>query len=148
MKKKTHWFWIIYFFIYCIPTLVRSLTLFAEDSIINQYFRVLIAFKKTYFIWHTFSIANTIVETLALIPLCLFCFKRRFLNPSMWKMLFVARIFLLFAGHHYEWKMTQSFFHADSTYLVAVITSLVLFSAPSYIACYVYAFHQDRLSLQ
>jgi len=148
MNKKTHWTWKVYFFIYCFPIINNVVSLFAHDSAIDQYYKILIAFKRTYFIWYAFNIGSVVADGLSLIPLCLFIFQKKFLNTLVWKSLFIIRITLLIVGHSYEWKMIKSFFYADIAMAASLILFLILFTAPSYAACFKYAFKQDQLSLR
>lgn len=147
MKKKIHWLWKIYFFIYCFPVINNLISLLTRDSVIDQYYQILIAFKKTYFIWYAFNIGSIVIDGLSLIPLYLFIFQKRFLNTFIWKSLFIIRVTLLFVGHSYEWKMIKSFFYADIAIASSLVIFLMLFNIPSYAGCFQYTFHQKKLSL-
>ena len=148
MNQKTHWSWKLYLFVYCFPVINNTISLLTRNSTIDQYYKILIAFKKTYFLWYALNVGSVVVDGLSLIPLCLFIFQKRFLNTFVWKSLFTMRIVFLILGHSYEWKMIKSFFYADVAVSASLIIFLVLIAVPSYTACFKYAFRQNRLFLK
>ncbi|MCX5681298.1 MAG: hypothetical protein NT079_03355, partial [Candidatus Omnitrophica bacterium] len=143
-KQKTYWAWKIYFFPYSLVILLNLLFLFSEGSPINQYYRILIAFKQSYFILYSFYAARMIIEILALIPLFLFVFRIRLFPAFVWQILFGARIFTLFSGHFYEWSAMRALMHANPIAAICAMASAVLFAIPSYTACYIYAFKRKN----
>ncbi len=145
MKIKTHWAWKIYFFLYCIPIINNIFSLFMQDSLVDSYYRILIAFKESYHILYYFNISAVIIDAIALIPLFLFVFHKRLLSPFIWKLIFILRIAVFLPGHCYEWKMIKSFFYFDINAAIGIVSFIILVILPSYIACFKYAFQQKSL---
>jgi len=145
MHKKTRWPWKVYFFISTYMGIINFMGLLAGDSQIDQYYKILIVFKRSYLIWYGFNIASISTEALCLIPLFLFVFHKRFLSPFVWQSLFGIRIVLFFLGHSYEVKMIKSYFYANSAVAAGSIVFLFLLMLPAYIAHFQYAFRQKKL---
>ena len=145
MEQQTKWPWKVYFFIAIIPGIKNIVALFIQDTELDQYYRILIAFKESYRIWYYLNIAAFAVEALSLLPLIFFVFHRKFLPALIWQILFITRVALLFTGHSYEVKHVQSFFHMDIRVAVAAVLIIFLFTLPSYLAHFYYAFRQDKL---
>ena len=145
MKQRPPWAWKIYFFLYSFGILLNLLLLFSGESPINQYYRVLIAFKQSYCVQYYFYIAKIIVEALCLIPLFLFAYHVRFLPSWIWQILFGARVFLLLFGHAYEWNVFRALMHGNPTATIAAVSLAILFAIPSYAACIKYAFQRKNL---
>jgi len=145
MKKKTHWAWKIYFFIFSIGILMNFLVVLSGESLASQYYQVLMAFKPSYILYYYSYIMNAAITFLSLIPFFLFVFHIRLFKPIIWKILFVAQIFFFFIGHPYEGQMIRAFIHADIRTMILASLLFFLFVLPSYIACFKYAFEQEKL---
>jgi len=145
MRTKTRWPWKVYFFISAYIGIINFVELLAGDSQMDQYYKILIVFKRSYLVWYGFNMASIAAEVLCLVPLFLFVFHKRFLSPIVWQSLFWVRIILFLAGHSYEAKMIKSYFYANSTVATGSIIFLLLLILPSYIAHFKYAFRQKKL---
>jgi hypothetical protein len=144
MRKKTKWPWKLYFLFFLYAGITQIVNFFDPGSAIDQYYQVLIAFKKNYALWYGFHFAAIIVEIVSIIPLFLFVFKKNFLSPALWRSLLIARILLIFLGHHYEIRMLTSYFYASSTLALASIVGLVVVLLPSYVAHIACAFPKEN----
>lgn len=145
MKKKTHWAWKIYFFLFCIGTLASFLLFLSGESLAGQYYRILTAFKPSYIIYNYLYALDAVINALSLVVLFLFVFHVRFFVPLAWKVLFFLRVFFFLTGHFYEWQTARSLMRHDPLLTLAAGALLLVIALPSYIACFHYAFAQERL---
>jgi len=145
MKRKTHWTWKAYFFLYSTGILLNLLIFFSDESPIHQYYHILMIFKQSYCIQYYLYIAKVIIEALSLIPLFLFIFRIHAFPVLIWQFLFCSRIFLLIFGQSYEWNLFRAMIYGNPTATIAALSLGILFAIPSYIACSKYAFWQKQL---
>jgi len=148
MKKRTHWAWKIYFFIFGAGTFLNFIVLISGESLASQYYQVLMAFKHSYILFYYFYVINVIIDLLSLIPFFLFVFHIRLFQPIVWQILFLAQIFFFFIGHSYEGQMIRAYLRTDMLTITFASIIFTLFILPAYIACFKYAFEQKKLFLK
>jgi len=137
--------WKIYLFIFTPLALGNFVSILDGESAVYSYYHALIAFHPDYFLQYAMNVASATLNAFALIPLFLYTFRGSFLWPRFWQWFFILRIAFDLTGHAYEAKLVKSLFISHSGYAISSLLLLLLLVVPSYIACFRYAFRQDRL---
>ena len=138
--------WIVYA-LHIAKTNLAGMTLFDPHSEVYTFYHILIAFDRSAIAIYAIHILAVVVECLSFIPLCLFIFQKKFLSPHVWQWLFVIRIPLNILGCYYDMISLKSLFVSDLPTGIIVLFSMIITYLPSYIACFQYAFRQERLLL-
>ena len=145
MVQSTKLRWKIYFFL-AVPLWISNLfVLFQPDSSPYTYYNVLITFHENYTLAYFLAIAGAVVNVLTLIPFYLYIFQIQFLPVRLWQWLFVFKVFFDAFGHHYEFNFLKSLLYSNRLYASLSVALILLFILPPYVACYRYAFRQDKL---
>ena len=140
--------WKIYLFIF-VPLVVGNVIgVLDPRSAIYSYYHTLISFNAGFTLPYLLNVASALVNFFCLVPIFLFTFRIRLLRPLFWKGLFVTRIAFDLTGHSYEAKFIRSLFYIDFWYALLSIALLTAVIAPSYFACFRYAFQQNKLFVQ
>ena len=134
-------FWRCYSIALLLTILLNNFSLFFKHSPACLYYTFLIAYDKSYYIPYILNLLNIIFNFLGCIVFIFYT-----LNIKRWSVLlqwlFFARLLTELTGHHYEWKLVQSYF-AQENYLGWLVAILIIApQIPSYIAHYIYAFQQ------
>jgi hypothetical protein len=144
MRRKTNFFFIIYFiFMVCFVS-ERSYSFFSYNSQQYLYFTILRAFDNSFTLPYILSLLQNIFNIFHLLPLALYIMRINVLPQLFWQYCLIFRLIFDLTGHSYEKNYIAGLLQYD--YLT---TGLVLFLAiipyvPSYIMCYRYAFKRDQ----
>jgi len=139
-------FWRVYAAIFIFMTLVYLRDIFSPESVVYQYYHVLMAFDKNYELFYGLSAINACVTALTIVPLALFLFRIHFLPRRFWQIFFFFHLLFDITGRSYEIKTVKSYL-LDNTLLASLAVLLWLFIVlPSYYALYQVAFRPKRLS--
>ena len=155
--KKTHWTWKVYFLIYLLIVLVNTIEFFKPLSSMNLYYQYLIAYHTLFIVPYLLNAFSIILNAFALIPFCFFILKNNSLSAQFCRWLFIFRLSLDLAGRSYELQTLKALFHGEARIelggyvipiAVLVIATLIIFSAPSYVALYLYGFRRGTPSVK
>ena len=141
--KKT-WFLKFYFFFILFSTFKEGLIFFSKESPVFLYFQFLNAFHPPFSMGYILNISQIFINIISCIPLYFSIHSRRFLNPFLWKILFVLKIILDIVGRPYEALQIFSYFHhhPKSTLLILAINALIYL--PWYFFLFYYAFRPSK----
>lgn len=145
MRHKTRWPWKVYFFFSLFAASSSIIGMLYMDSPAAQYYKILMILNQRYWMHYSLYQSTIALEALSIIPLFLFVFHKKFLNPWVWQILFCLRILFLFLGHSYEWMMIKSYIHSNATLAIASITIVAMLLFPSFLAHFLYAFQQKKI---
>lgn len=116
-----------------------------EDSLLKNYYTVLIVFNKYYLLSLFFNTLNILINILTPLVVFFYAFNIR-RSIKFWQIFFFIRIILELLGHQYDLQALKSAYYQHSTYFLAYIGFLTIPLLPSYIAHYLYAFKKHRSS--
>lgn len=145
MKIKSLLGWRIYFVIVATILIGNLLSVLSCRSVVYTYYHSLIAFHKDFIVFYYFNILSAVINVLSLMPLFCYIYRRRFLRPRLWQVLFCLRIAFDFVDHNYETRFFQSLFKTDLAIALILLSISLLVILPSYFATFQYAFRQHRL---
>ena len=145
MTLKARWFWEIYFVILALFVFHGSYAVFSPKASAYFYYHVLYYFDPSYRLTYFFACAQAVVGILSLVMLFLYIHRIRFLNPPIWQTLFILRIIFDLFGHAYEVNYLVSLLHSDPKIFLLIFVQSLATYIPSYVACYRYAFRQDKI---
>lgn len=146
MSSKNRWLWELYFYFIFYLALRNSVHLFSSNSEEYLYYFILRNFNPVFYFAYFAHVMQVLLTLIHCIPLALYIYRIRFLNPMFWQFLFIARCVFEIFGHSYSWKMALAYHKSSPPLLVLILLSLILPYIPSYIVCYRYAFsngHQE-----
>lgn len=143
---KSNWILKIYYFFFTFISIGHWAIVLYPRSNIYLYYQVLMAFNPSYLINYTLCVLNATVNILNLIPLHLYIFRKRFLEPEFWQLLFALKVIFDLTNHQYEYNCIKSLYYFSNIKTSLYMTvSIVLMFFPSYVLCYRYAFQQDNI---
>ncbi len=145
MKTSTNFGWKIYLFLYGLLCIGNTLAVISNEEIIYTYYHVLIHFDDKYLLPYYLNVGSATFSLIALIPLILFTFHKKWLNPRVWQIVFGVRLLLDIFGRSYEYNFFISLQHNDLNLAAIAIFLTIAIMVPSYIATFLYAFHRKKL---
>ena len=146
MPKLSTFLWFCYALIITSILVGKYQALFDPYYPQNFYFHILIAFDSINYMVFYATIIQVLVNMIHLLPLVLFIFDRNFGPKIFWQMMFFVRIFMDIIGHNYEINEIVGLYHGDKMICLMFIIACIILWAPSYIACYLYAFGSKKKS--
>ena len=130
----------IYLIIYTIFSLTGLQALSHPKAAVFTYYNILITFDPSAGIWYVFSVLDSLIGCLIIIPL----FRRAFSMVNLWTRLFrwvfYARIATTILGHNYEYLAIRSSFYNAPMLGYITLGVWVLFLYPSFRELHTYAF--------
>ena len=148
MLVKSRRAWEIYLVFFAVLILKNTYDFFAFNSPVYFYFLILRCFAPAFLVIYFINLIQTVLNLLHLIPLSLTIYKIRFLPTKFWQYLFILRVIFDLFGHSYDKNILLSFYHDDFVIFWFSCTRIFFFYMPSYIACYFYAFKQEKLDMR
>lgn len=148
MKKNISLSWRIYFIVFSTISIGNLLVILNVHSPIYTYYHTLLAFNENYIFTYFFNIISCGLNVLSLLALFAYIYKRRIFNILFWKIFLVLRIIFEASGHLYETRFLQSLWYTDTLMAVITIFLSLVVVLPSYLACFRYAFKQNRFLSQ
>ncbi len=145
MKIKISFWWRIYFVLAATIFICNLLSVLYPKSVVYIYYHSLIAFHKDFALFYYLNVMSAVTSALSLLPLFYYIYRRRFLSPRLWQVLFCLRIAFDLVGHGYETNFFQSLFQNNFTVAIISLAISLLLIFPSYFACFRYAFRQHRI---
>jgi len=142
-KKQRSWLWKAYFLFTLLITSGSAIYFFQEKSPINLYYQILIAFDIHYLIPYCFNALSVLLNLTSLLPFYFFVCRNPFLSEKFCQWLLCFRLIFDLTGHSYEFQIIKSLNFQDKAASWAAIAVIVLFSLPSYVANYLYAFRRE-----
>ena len=139
------WSWWAYFLIFSIFTARHLANLFSNTSTPYIYYHTLLTFNCDYTALYFLGIISAVINAACLVPLFLFILKTRLFHPGLWQWLFILRIIFDFIGNFYELNFLKSLLYARHELLVQAVVIMIALLGPSYVACFRYAFRQDKI---
>ena len=140
MSWKNNWELKIYLLVIA-PFYLGSLAaIFEPTSPLYAYYHILIAFDTDYSLLYYLNIGCAIMNTLSLVPLCLFVWHIYFLPARFWQFFLFLRLFFELTGHAYEINFIKSMMYVNNMYVIPSFLFALLLIIPSYIASFKYAF--------
>jgi len=147
MSGASLWLWEAYFLLAMVHAGLKVYYFVSPGSSEHLYYAMLRAFDPGLFMAYNAHVFYILLNALHCIPLLLFIHRIRFLNANFWKFLFVLRCLFEVAGQNYQVNAVKALLHANSEMLILFIAIMTVPLIPSYVACYLYAFRQDKVFL-
>ncbi len=144
MSLKKIWLWEIYFFILLLFIFNKAYRIFSPDSSIHFYFSVLNAFHPLLIFIYLLSLIQIFLNIFHCIPVFCYIHKIKIGGPRFWQTLFILRIIFDVVGHSYQIKYLTSLYYFSPKVFAFVFLQSISIYIPSYIACYRYAFKQEK----
>jgi len=132
--------WKIYAITYSLLVLANTAFSLSPESRVNDYYQILIILDKTHWLNLALFYFATAMELISLVPLFLFVFRKYWLSPNLWKILFILRLAGLLSGRNYEYNTIRSLLAANTGITIAALAVSILIYLPSYFAQFNYAF--------
>jgi hypothetical protein len=145
MPLKKQWIWEAYFVVIFIFAIRKVYALVIPSSEDFLYYFILRSFNPIFYIVYTAHVIHVLLGLIHCLPLLLYIHNIRFLNPEVWRYLFVLRCIFEIIGHSYQLNNLTALFYSNPTLLASVLIVSLLTYIPSYIACYWYAFRQEKI---
>ena len=145
MLSKHQWLWTVYFLLILLFTVKEGYDLFAPDSQAALYYLIVRAFDSKFNFDYGAHIGRLILNIIHCLPLLLYAYRIRFLPPRFWQGLFALRCLFEISGHSYEMNSLAALRHIGLGYLITALAIMSIPYIPSYIACYWYAFRQEKI---
>jgi len=145
MSTRKLWVWEAYFIIIVIFAARKAYALVMPNSPDFLYYFILRSFDPVFYITFNAHVIHVLLNILHCIPLFLYIYKIRFLNPEIWRYLFILRCVFEINGHSYEMNTLIAFFHSNPLLMLLTFLGPLLAYLPSYVACYCYAFRQEKI---
>jgi len=137
--------WKIYLFFFVPVTLGNFIGILHSESVVYAYYHVLTAFHPEYQLSYHLNIASAAISLFALIPIFLYAYRKPFLHPIVWQIFFFSRFGLDLIGHSYETQFLRSIFYTQPWIALSTAAILLAVIFPSYLACFYYAFRQEKM---
>ncbi|HOW36610.1 MAG TPA: hypothetical protein PL155_09405 [Candidatus Omnitrophota bacterium] len=138
-------FWKIYLILYAPFAVDAFFNIASKESAPYIYYHTLGAFSKNLVFNYYLSAACGFVNLVCLLPIFMLAFNIRSTRPDIWKWLFTLRIALDVTGHAYEISVIRAMLNTDFWYGFQAIIASTVFLAPSYAACFQYAFPNKKI---
>jgi len=145
MTRKQRWIWEAYFVIILPYSVQQFYFLFSKDSPHYLYYLILRSFDPIFMAKYIAYIVDVALDLIHCLPLFLYIHRIRFLNPALWKIMFILRCIFEIIGHSYEMNTFAAFYHTKPKFLLAALAVMIMPHIPSYVACYWYAFRTGNL---
>ena len=145
MPLKRQWIWEAYFIIILFFAIRKVYDLVMPSSSDFLYYFILRSFNSVFYITYSAHVIHVFLNIIHCIPLFLYIYKIRFLNPEIWRYLFILRCIFEISGHSYQVNTLTALFDSNPILLLLTILIPLLTHFPSYIACYWYAFRQEKI---
>lgn len=143
--QKPGFIWKMYGLYFAVLTVQHFFDLLAPQSPVYLFYHILIGFHRPLFIVYLSNILGALLSLLSLWPLYLFIFHKRRFHPALWQILFLLKILGDLLGNYYQFLTLKSFYFTDRTLAFQIFAGNILTALPSYIACFQYAFRQDKI---
>lgn len=140
MSKKQRWIWEAYFVIVLLFAIQNIYHLFKPGSPNFLYYSILRSFDPIFNIAYGSCVIHVFLNIIHCIPLLFYIHRVNFLNPKVWKILFILRCIFEIAGRSYEANTFFAFYHSNPKALLFILLLAIIPNIPSYFACYQYAF--------
>ncbi len=145
MNLKIALRWKIYLIIFS-PIAVGNIAgIVNPQSPVYSYYHILMAFHEDFTLFFLLNAASAILTFFSLLPLFLYVFQIHFLPALIWQWFFILRVIFEIFGHPYELKLLKALFYSNIWYAASFLALSLVLLIPSYIACYRYAFKQNKL---
>lgn len=145
MLKKQRSVWNIYLVIIVLFAAQKVYHLITPSSPSFLYYFILRSFDPIFYLVHSAHVLNVFLTVIHCIPLFLYIHRIRFLNPEIWKYLFVLRCIFEIFGHSYQMNTIIAFYQTNAKLTLLISAVMVLPHIPSYVVCYRYAFRQKKI---
>ena len=151
MPSKHRWIWELYFLIILFFAVQKTVDLLSPNSEEYLYYFILRSFNPIFHITYFAHLTHVLLNLIHCIPLLLYIYGIRFLNPYFWQGLFISRCLFEIFGHSYKLKTIAAYYQTNPKLLCIILLTLILPHIPSYVVCYRYALfcvaHKMVLSL-
>ncbi|MBN1869736.1 MAG: hypothetical protein JW847_04070 [Candidatus Omnitrophica bacterium] len=145
MPPRHPWIWKTYLIIALVFTFKNVAGLFMPDSESFLYYLILRVFHPFFYIIYTSHVLQVLLGAIHCIPLFLYTYRIRFLSADFWKALFILRCIFDVTGHSFELNSLISVYQSKPQLFWSVLAIFVIPHIPSYLACYWYAFQQEKV---
>ena len=135
----------VYFLLMLLLTVKEGYALFAAHSEIALYYLIVRAFDPIFYMAYSAHIIRLVLSLIHCLPILLYAYRIRFLSTKFWQYLFVFRCIFEVIGHSYEMNSLIATFYINPQYPLVVLIIMSIPFVPSYIACYWYAFRQEKI---
>lgn len=136
--------WIFYLCFYTSLLFGKSYSFFAPGEVQHFYYSIMRGFEP----FDTTTLVNAgqvCIDLVMLIPLYAFVLRTNIHSETFWKYCLFLKVIFDIAGNSYELNYLRAYYLDNTIYFTYVIFSIVLITAPSYVAIYQYIFHRKRL---
>ena len=143
--QKPGFIWKIYGLYFTLLTAQHFLSLLIPQSRIYLFYHLLIGFDRRLITVYAYTILGSAFSVAALWPLYLFIFHKKRFTPRIWQILFFCKLAGDLLGNYYQFLTLKSFYFTDRTLAFQILAGDILTVLPSYIACFQYAFQQEKI---
>lgn len=140
---KHPWIWKSYAAIYLLLVAQKLYALFSPDSPVFLYYFILRAFDPALNLVYSIYVMHILLTTIHCIPLLFYVYGIRFLNPEIWRILFILRCLFEITGHSYESNILLAVYRIGLSHFLLTAAVHIIPGIPSYVACYNYAFRNS-----
>ena len=145
MPPKYQLVWKIYFAVTLLFVAKKAYYLFDPNSESFYYYFILRAFNPFFYVIYTAHVLHIMLSIIHCLPLFFYIYRIRALDPEVWKSLFILRCIFELTGHSYEITQLTASSYSRPELLAIVVIIMVIPHIPSYLACYWYAFRQEKV---
>ena len=141
MKQSgSSWIWKFYLLLYVFFTSAHLLYFFLPESPMRLYYHIAVAFNTYFFGIYFLNLTTVVLNFLSVIPLYFYIYRINILNKNFWCWFFVIRLAFDLTGHNYEMNLLKSVSYDNALISMKSVLNYTLFTFPSYVALYTYAF--------
>lgn len=140
MSNKQRWLWEAYFVFVLLFAISKIIYLFKPGSPDYLYYFILRSFDSVFMTTYAAHVIHVFLNLIHCIPLLLYIHRINFLDPKIWKFLFILRCIFEFVGRSYEANTFTALYHSNLKVFLLVLLFTIVPIIPSYFACYQYAF--------
>lgn len=144
MSKLSTTVWVCYILLVVLMCAGKYEILLVPGEPQNTYYHILMAFHPINSIYYYAAVIQLLINCIHILPLFLFIFNRRFGPHILWQTLFFTRILFDIIGQNYEINEITGLFQENIKIVLLFCLASVVLWAPSYIACYLYAFRTKK----
>ncbi len=144
-KKKVSILWRMYLAITIFIVFKESVEFFSPCSTKNLFFSILTSFDFSFFLLYYLSFMQIMFTLIHCIPLALYTYRIKLFSSSLWRGLFALKIIFDITGHGYELNYFNSLYNQDPTIALTMLAVSIIKYIPWYIACYEYAFKNEKI---
>ena len=145
MPLKYPWIWKAYLAVLLLFVIKKVYYLLVPDTQIFFYYFILRAFDPIFYVIYTAHVMQVLLSVIHWMPVFLCVYRIRFLSAEFWKCLFILRCIFEITGHSYEMNSLIALYYRRPRIALTIFLFLVVPHIPSYMACYWYAFQQEKV---